>query len=67
MSRITKSLHDKLKKNLVSWFGKHNKIIRQIKEHIKKIHCPHIVNPLAPKIVETNTSESGVRGYPQTN
>jgi DNA-binding transcriptional ArsR family regulator len=62
MSRITKSLNDKLRKNIVSWLDEHNKIIRQIKKQIKKIHYPHIANPLAPKIVETNASELGYEG-----
>jgi hypothetical protein len=62
VSRIIKSLHDKLRKNLVSWFDEHNKIIRQIKNQIKRIHYLHIANPLAPKIVKTNASELGYGG-----
>jgi len=32
LSRITKPLHDRLRKNLVSWFDEHVEIVRQIKK-----------------------------------
>jgi len=54
ISRLAKLLHDKLRKNPVSWPDAHTALIRQIKKQVQEIPCLHLANPLAPKIVETD-------------
>jgi hypothetical protein len=53
ISRLAKLLHDKLRKNPVSWPDAHTALVRQIKKQVQEIPCLHLANPLAPKIVET--------------
>ena len=59
---IAKSLHDRLKKNLVPWIDEHTKVIQQIKKHIVEIPCLHLTDPSLPKVVETNASDLGYGG-----
>jgi hypothetical protein len=54
ISRLAKLLHDKLRKNPVSWPDAHTALVRQIKKQVQEIPCLHLANPLAPKIVETD-------------
>jgi hypothetical protein len=57
-----KPLLDKLRKNPVPWSDKHIALMHQIKKQVQEILCLYIVNPLAPKIVETDASELGYGG-----
>jgi hypothetical protein len=54
ISRLAKSLYDKLKTNLISWFDLHTDLVKQIKKHVQTIHLLHLANSLASKIVETD-------------
>jgi hypothetical protein len=54
ISRLAKLVHDKLRKNPVSWPDAHTALVRQIKKQVQEIPCLHLANPLAPKIVETD-------------
>ena len=59
ISRLAKPWHDRLKTNLIQWFDLHTSIVRQIKQQVQTIPLLHFANPLAPKIVETDTSDFG--------
>ena len=59
INHLVKILHDRLKKNPVTWSDHLTKIIYTIKKQVLKIPCLHIANPLALKIMETDASELG--------
>jgi len=54
ISRLAKSLHDKLKTKSIFWFDLHTDLVKQIKKHVQTIHLLHLANPLASKMVETD-------------
>ncbi|KAH9696768.1 hypothetical protein KPL71_023320 [Citrus sinensis] len=59
INRMSKPLHDRLKKNLVAWSDEHTKVVRLIKQSVKNIPCLFLANPSLPKIVETDASDIG--------
>ena len=59
INRMSKPLHDRLKKNYVAWTHEHTKAIKLIKHSVKSIPCLFLANPALPKIVETDTSDLG--------
>ena len=62
INRMSKPLHDRLKKNLVAWTDEHTKAVRLIKNSVKNIPCLFLANPALPKIVETDASDLGYGG-----
>jgi hypothetical protein len=62
ISRLTKHLHDRLKKDPVRWSDLYTSIVRQIKQQVQTIPLLHLANPLASKIVETDASDLGYGG-----
>ncbi|KAH9769837.1 hypothetical protein KPL71_012161 [Citrus sinensis] len=59
INRMSKPLHDRLKKNPVAWSEEHTKIVRLIKQSVKNIPCLFLANLALPKIVETDASDIG--------
>ncbi|KAH9696770.1 hypothetical protein KPL71_023321 [Citrus sinensis] len=59
INRMSKPLHDRLKKNPVAWSDEHTKVVRLIKQSVKNIPCLFLANPSLPKIVETDASDIG--------
>ena len=59
INRMSKPLHDRLKKKPVAWTDEHTKVVKQIKNVVKEISCLFLANPALPKIVETDTSNLG--------
>nr|KJB42285.1 hypothetical protein B456_007G206600 [Gossypium raimondii] len=51
-----------IKKNTQPWTNDHTNIITQIKKQIVKLHCLHLANPNALKIVDIDTFEIGYDG-----
>jgi len=62
ISHLSKPLHDILKTNPISWSDLHTNLVKQIKKHVQTIPLPHLANPLAPEIVETDASDLGYGG-----
>ena len=62
INRMSKPLHDRLKKNPVAWTEEHTKVVRLIKQSVKNIPCLFLANPALPKIVETDASDIGYGG-----
>ena len=62
INRITKPLHDRLKKNSVPLTDEYTKVIQQIKKHIVEIPCLYLADPNLPKVVETDASDLGYGG-----
>jgi len=62
INRMSKPLHDRLKKNHVAWSEEHTKVVRLIKQSVKNIPCLFLANPALPKIVETDASDLGYGG-----
>ncbi|KAH9681064.1 hypothetical protein KPL71_026798 [Citrus sinensis] len=65
INRMSKPLHDRLKKNPVAWSEEHTKVVRLIKQSVKNIPCLFLANPALPKIVETDASDIGYGGHLQ--
>ena len=49
INRMSKPLHDRLKKNHVAWMDEHTKVVKQIKDAVKEIPCLFLANPALPK------------------
>ena len=62
INRISKPLHDRLKKNPVVWTDEHTKVVKLIKKFVQNIPCLFLTNPALPKIVETDASDLGYGG-----
>ena len=43
-------------KKHVPWTNEHTKVVQRTEQQVLEIPCLHIADPLAPKIVETDTS-----------
>ena len=62
INRMSKPLHDRLKKNHVAWTDEHTKVVRLIKNSVKSIPCLFLANHALPKIVKTDASNLGYGG-----
>ena len=62
ISRLSKPLHDRLKKKPVAWTDEHTKTVRLIKNSVRSIPCLYLANPTLPKIVETDASGIRAKG-----
>ena len=62
ISRLSKPLHDRLKKKPAAWTDEHTKTVRLIKNSVKCIPCLYLANPALPKVVETDASDIGYGG-----
>lgn len=62
INRMSKPLHDRLKKNPVNQTDEHTKVVRLIKNSVRNIPCLFLADPALPKIVETDASDLGYRG-----
>ena len=66
ISCLAKPLHDSLKTNPIQWSDLHTSIVKQIKQQVQTISLLYLANSLAPKIVETYTSDLGYGGILKT-
>ena len=62
INKMSKPLHDRLKKNHVAWTDEHTKAVKLIKNSVKNIPCLFLANHALFKIVETNASDLGYGG-----
>jgi hypothetical protein len=55
-------LFDRLQNNPLPWIDTHTSIVKQIKVHVKTLHCLSIPSDNAFKIVKTDATEIGFEG-----